>query len=291
MTTLSKSSIKIPIGPFNFQILVDTPSAYQDLTTLYQHYPRLADDSFIDFSVAVKPVSGLRKFYRPQAQFSLDDRQPFKPLPVSQAYPMLEWGMNWCIANYAHQYLMLHSAIIEKNGQAIILPAPQGSGKSTLCAAMTFNGWRLFSDEIALIDMHDGLGYPCTRPINLKNQSISILQNYAKQAVFSSVAHDTHKGSVSLLKPQLDSVEKMHIPAPISHFVFPKYKANSKAQLFPLNKLDAFSLLIGNSFNYHALGKAGFEIMAQTMTNAKCYMFEYSQFDEANSVLTNLVED
>ena len=81
---------------------------------------------------------------------------------------MLEWGMNWCIASNAHQYFIMHSAMIEKNGQAILLPAPQGSGKSTLCAAMVNAGWRLFSDELGLIEPETLQAIPCTRPINLK---------------------------------------------------------------------------------------------------------------------------
>jgi predicted ATPase len=30
----------------------------------------------------------------------------------------------------------------------VILPAPPGSGKSTLCAALVTRGWRLLSDEL-----------------------------------------------------------------------------------------------------------------------------------------------
>jgi hypothetical protein len=42
--------------------------------------------------------------------------------------------------------------VLERGGRALLLPAPSGSGKSTLCAGLAFNGWRLLSDELALLD-------------------------------------------------------------------------------------------------------------------------------------------
>lgn len=90
-------------------------------------------------------------------------------MPVGHAFPQLEWAMNWCISTQANFYLLLHSAVIERNGFAAIMPAPPGSGKSTLCAALINRGWRLLSDELALISLHDQNIYPLARPVGLKN--------------------------------------------------------------------------------------------------------------------------
>ena len=96
----------------------------------------------------------------------------FNPLPAEQAFPLLEWGLNWCVATQCHQYLILHAAVLERGGRALIMPAPPGSGKSTLCAALVARGWRLFSDELALIEIGGGQIVPLPRPISLKNESI-----------------------------------------------------------------------------------------------------------------------
>src|SRR3546814_17273791 len=75
---------------------------------------------------------------------------------LGQALPMLEWGLNWCIGAHGHQFLIIHAAVIERNGLAAILPGAPGSGKSTLTACLVHNGWRLLSDAMALVSLQGG---------------------------------------------------------------------------------------------------------------------------------------
>lgn len=280
----------LPIGPFNFSVKTDNKSVVSNLLSLYSDY-NLSDASpFIDFPITITTRSLVRRFIKPQVDFFLDEFAPFKPLPKDQSFAMLEWGMNWCITTRAHQFLIFHAGTIEKNGKVIAMPAEQGSGKSTLTAAMVYSGWRLFSDELALISLEDELVYPCTRPINLKNNSIEVINNFVDNAVFSTIAKDTHKGTVALLKPPTDSVKRMHEPAPLHCIVFPKYIPDSKAKLTPINQIQAFEQLIEHSFNYHILGEEGFHLIANILNTVSCYQFEYSDFEEAKKVLGSLVD-
>ncbi len=277
------------IGPFYFSIFSDCPAVMRDLELIYSDYPSPRLGRIIDYPVSVKTARGLRRYIRPQANFFLDETMPFKPLAKGQAYAMLEWGMNWCITTSAHQFLILHAGVVEKNGKVIVMPAEQGAGKSTLTAALVFNGWRLFSDELALFSLADSLLYPCTRPINLKNESIDIIGNYIAGAVFSAVAEDTHKGRVALLKPPTESVLRMDEPAALHAVVFPRYVPGSQATLTPVDKLDAFQQLIGHSFNYDILGEEGFKLVVDLLQKVDCYQFEYSDFEQARTVLGRLV--
>ena len=81
---------------------------------------------------------------------------PFQPLPAYMALPALEWGINWCVANRANQYLMLHSAVVEKRGSAIVFPAWPGHGKTTLCAGLMLSGWRLLFRRIRAVEAPHG---------------------------------------------------------------------------------------------------------------------------------------
>ena len=280
----------LPIGPFSFSIKTDNSAVADNLLSLYSDYNLSNDCSFVDFPITITTRSLIRRFIKPQVDFFLDEFAPFKPLPKDQSFAMLEWGMNWCITTRAHQFLIFHAGTIEKNGKVIVMPAEQGSGKSTLTAAMVYSGWRLFSDELALISLEDELVYPCTRPINLKNDSIEIINNFVENAVFSTIAKDTHKGTVSLLKPPTDSVKRIHEPASLHSIVFPKYIPKVDAKLTPINQIQAFEQLIEHSFNYHILGEEGFHLIANILKTVNCYQFEYSDFEEAKKILGNLVE-
>ncbi|MEW6990587.1 HprK-related kinase A [Colwelliaceae bacterium 6441] len=288
----SNFELKIPVGPFTFKIISQIPSLTEELKKLYGDYEQITTDEFYDFCVEVKPSKGLRRWIKPTVDFYFDEhKKPFKPLPASQCYPMLEWGMNWCIASHAHQYFIMHSAAIALNGKGILMPAPQGSGKSTLCAAMVNSGWQLFSDELGLIEPTTLNMVACTRPINLKNDSIDIIKSFRPDTSFSEKAYDTQKGTVALLKPPKTSVQKMQQPAKLTAIVFPKYVKGSSCNLTQIPQYDAFHLLIDNSFNYHVLGQKGFETVGKMLHSSNCYTLEYSDFDEANQCLTQLINE
>jgi HprK-related kinase A len=283
------NGVKFRIGPFVFHISTDIQAVGQEMYKLYADYTLLETDTFSDFQIVLRRPFNFRRWFRPQVDFYFDGRKPFKPLPLKQAYAMLEWGLNWCIANHAHHFLILHSAVLEKNGKSIILPAPQGSGKSTLCAALAGKGWRLFSDELALIDLKSGELHPCTKPINLKNDSINIISNFLPESINSNLFKDTHKGTVSLFKANADSVQSSQKTSPPTFVIFPKFIKHSDTELNPLSETKAFLMLIENSFNYDVLGVDGFTAMCELIKGVDCFEFSYSKLDEAISLFDELV--
>lgn len=275
-------------GEFTARIRTAIPSAAHAIAQLYADHPLADHDAFCDFHVRLLRPSGLRRWYRPQVLFAFDDFVPFKPLPYDHAFPMLEWGLNWCVASHAHWYLILHAAVIEKDGYAAILPAPPGSGKSTLCAALVNRGWRLLSDELTLIDPKTGLINPLARPVSLKNASIDIIRGFAPDAVIGPLAHDTAKGTVAHMKPPTDSVVRALEPAQPRWVIFPKYVPGSPPRLTPHAKGHAVLQFAHNAFNYSVLGTLGYDTLARLIGDCACFDFEYSQLDDAIATFANL---
>ena len=111
------SGLGLVTGPFVFRIHSPLADVATGLHRLYADFP-LAEEPYADFHVRLDRVTGPRRYYRPQVQFQMDGTTPFMPLPRPQAFAMLEWGMNWCIAATAHYYLMLHAAVLERDGRA-----------------------------------------------------------------------------------------------------------------------------------------------------------------------------
>lgn len=288
---LAGDGLKLRTGPFVFSIRSPFSVLSEGLHSLYDLFPVEPDTSFCDFHIEVTPPKGLRRWIRPQSTFVFDGETPFKPLAANQAFALLEWGMNWCIYNHAHHFLIIHGAVLERNGKALLLPAPSGSGKSTLCGALMSRGWRLLSDELILIDPADGKITPLGRPVSLKNRSIDVLRSFAPGHHISAPIHDTAKGSVAHMKSTPDSILRVHDHATPRWVIFPQYVENHEARLTPLGKTDVFMALIENAFNYNILMKTGFMSMTRLVDSISGFKATYGDLNHVIAHIDQLADE
>ncbi len=247
-----------------------------------------AADAFADFHIELARERGIRRWVKPLARFHFDGRPSFIPLPAGQVFAMLEWGLNWCVAAHCLQYLIIHAAVLEKEGQGVVLPAPAGAGKSTLCAALALRGWRLLSDELALYDMDSGLIYGMARPVNLKNKSIDIIAAFAPDAVISASVPDTTKGTLAFLRPPAESVRRAAEPVRPAWIVSPKYVRDADPSLEPRSRARTFMLIAEQSFNYDIHGRRGFDAVVRLVDESRCFQFTYSRLDDAVEMFDRL---
>ncbi|MGY6277113.1 HprK-related kinase A [Methylomonas sp. MgM2] len=289
---IKNGAFVLKIGPFSVRVQSSIMAVHDGIDQLYGDYPRLTSDSFCDFYVRLFPPLGLRRLFRKQVLFAFDQFTPFKPLPYAQAYPLFEWGLNWCIAGYSHQYLIIHAAVVERYGKALILPGAPGSGKSTLCASLINSGWRLLSDELTLIDCVTGNIVPVPRPVSLKNQSIEIIRKTYPQCIFSPIVRDTLKGEVSLMKPPASAVLLADQIASPCLVVFPNYGEGVDLVVKNVSRGEAFMRLADLSFNYSTLGYQGFDVLAGLIARCRAYDFVYSgDFNQARACFDQLINE
>jgi HprK-related kinase A len=286
---LTRGDCLIDIFPFVARVRSDVSGLARDILLIYGEFELLPATSFADFHVDISLDKGIRQWISPQARFSFDGKRSFVPLPSGQAFPMLEWGLNWCVSAHAHQYLVIHAAVIEKNGLGIVLPAPPGSGKSTLCAGLVNRGWRLLSDELALYDFENNLIYGMARPINLKNISIEVIKAFAPNAVFTKSIPDTTKGTVALMRPPASGVARVREPVKPARIVLPKFSDGSESKLIWNGRAETFMLLAQESFNYDVHGLQGFKALSTLLDQCECYKFTYSKLDDAEKVFERML--
>lgn len=284
---LAGPGLCVSFGAFNTRIRSGFGSLAPLLQRLYDGYPLVPTKGIHDFDVQVRPSSRLRPGRR-QARFVVDGRVPFWPLPAAHALPALEWGINWCIATRSHHYLMLHSAVVERGGNAILFPAWPGHGKSTLCTALVHSGWRLLSDEFGLIRPEDGVLVPLPRLIPLKNASIEVIRNFCPGAVIGPAFFGTRKGTVAHVRPPADSLARAQEVATPRWLVFPRWVADAPLSLEPVSKEQAFLMVATNAFNYEVMGEVAFRIVTDMVRRCDCFSLTYSDLDEAITALGRL---
>ena len=227
---IASEGLGFTIGPFNARIRATVPELFEPLHMLYANFPLIDSENVFTLRAEVTPVRAFPWLRRSRVRFKVDGFTPHEDMPIDQALPVLEWGINLVIAMRSHQFLMLHSAVLEKDGHAIVLPGMPGSGKSTLCAALAHSGWRLLSDEFGLVPHQSADFVPVPRPIALKNEAIDAFRSFVPGAVVGPSIPKTRKGTVAHVRPPVDSVRRQSEPARSRWLVFPRWPAGSRLE-------------------------------------------------------------
>ena len=286
--TLARGDLRLMVGPFAYCLQSNETLVFDGLRKLYGDYQILPAESFSDFHLSLRPSNLVQK-WRKKIDFFFDGQRPFNRIESQHAYAFLEWGMNWCVSTTANEQLKLHAAVLAKNGIGLILPGLPGAGKSTLAAALCLAGWRILSDEHALIPFRTNNLVPLCRPISLKNQSIEIIRKFDSNVVLGPETHETHKGTVVHMKADLalDSHDPSFIPAQL--MIFPRYSQEAKLVLHKKPKTEAFMFAGLHSFNYSLLSQTGFDTMCTLMDAVSCYDLTFSDLDKAVQVIEKLL--
>jgi len=282
--------LRLHIGPFVVCLAGRDAALTACLAEHYPDYPLAPDDSFVDARITLREQGRWARLRGHPRVISLEDGGNFARFPAEQLLAQIEWGMNWCVAMRANQYLMLHGGVVARDGGAMILPGVPGAGKSTLTAYLMHRGWRLFSDEFTLLAQDTLELRPFPRLIPLKNESIDVIGREIPEACFGPRIPNTRKGLVSHLRPGIDHLRRMHEGARPRLIVFPRYAAGAPTELSSIPSAEAFAELTNNAFNYVLLGAKGFQLVADLVDATRCYRLRYSELAEANARLTALMQ-
>lgn len=279
------------LSPVTVRIRSPFPGLRRHLETFYpEALSTSRARSFVDFDIRILRGANLRRWYRPQARFFLDHGEPFLPLPADQAAPLFEWGLNWCLASRPLGYLVMHAAVVARDGEAIVMPGFPGAGKSTLCAALTFiEGWRLLSDELAILDPESTELLPNPRPIALKNESIGIVSRFPGARLGPSY-EDTRKGTVSHAAPPASSRSAGEQTARCRWVIFPRFIADAEPFCEEVSRAEAFARIGEQSFNRDRMGETGFHALCALLDDAHCFEIGYDSTEAALALVRDITQ-
>jgi hypothetical protein len=285
---LREEGIALDTGAFTTRVRIELPHVAEEFGRMYAEYPFVDTPGIEDFHVRVAAPSRLRRHFRPQAQTWVDGVDLMTPLPVDHGYPGFESSLNLAVGTSELIPLLVHSAVVERDGRALIMPAPSGSGKSTLCAALCCRGWRLMSDEMAVFCFEDGRLLPNPRPVSLKNMALDVIAAFEPGACMSRVYRGTNKGDVGYMRAPEESVRRAHEKSDPALVVAPTFRAGAPASLRAMPKTEGFRWLIDNSVNYSSMLRTGFDILTGVIERCSVYSMIYSNLDEAIDLIDRL---
>jgi hypothetical protein len=199
--------------------------------------------------------------------------------------------LEWAIASVAvdvlgEGYLLLHAAVLARDGRAIVLPGGSGSGKSTLAAGLAAAGFQLGSDEVAVIDPLSLDVLPFVRGICVKEGSRAPLAS-AYPSVLTDAPHHRFGGEeVWYLCPSPDAW--LPAPTPIRSIVVPRYVKDAETRFEPLARSAALQLLLQQSFSVPKHGSFGIGTLTDLLQDVDCYRLTFSSLDEAIGHVTDL---
>lgn len=281
----------IGIGALSIDVRFETPHGAWEFAELYEHYPLQSELEPADSHIVLRPQRALSDWLRPRIRVYLAGEAPSAPALRDHAVPLLESAFNWVVFTQKLRDLVIHAGTLERGGKGLILPGPAGSGKSTLCADLVARGWRLLSDELAIIRPLDAQVQAHPRPICLKNDAIDLIARRNKAASFSRRYEGTAKGTVAYMRAPDESVRRGHESVMPRLVVFPRYREGSPPTLERLEKARAFMDLISQSPNYFMLLATGFETMARLVESCDHYVLTYGSLDDATNLVTGLAHE
>ncbi len=280
--------VRLLVAGLCVNIRSDVSAVIEQFLQMYVGHKLEAGAGSDDFRIDISYTDPLQRLLRRRTRLLIEDDAPFHPLPHRLAYILIEAGLNWCISATASN-VVLHAGVVERGGVAVVLPAPSGSGKSTLCAALVTRGWRLLSDELAVLRPADGRLQPVARPISLKNESIALIRRWAPSAHFSPVFTGTIRGDIAFLRPPAESVARAAETVAPALIVSPAYQAAAPVTLQPLGKSETFRLLARSCMDYHTTQRCGFDTLARMVDSCAAYRLSYGTLAEGVEAMETLL--
>jgi len=196
------------------------------------------------------------------------------------------------LADRSDSGLYLHSACLETDGKAVLMPGSTGQGKTTLTYFLSKNGFRYMSDEAAFIPLGslECIGFP--RPIHLKPNGVCEPETSQTTHILEiEIATDQSFGQ--LLDYEFLNPVNIGSSFPVKSIIFPAYQEGRKLSLKKLSTINATFELAQCLINARNLVYNGFPEIQRLTKSVPCYRMEYADTSQVKNLLreNNLFSD
>lgn len=293
---LSGNGLALALGLFKVRV---TASSRRLAGVLFEHleacyggaFCELDNAALADFTVQIRHPSLLRRLWRPQVLGTPDTDFTVLPLPIAQTALAFEMGLNFQIALGYFGHIILHAAVVDFGGKAVVMPAGSGAGKSTLSLVLMAEGGRLLSDEFGLLDRQTSTFASHPRPVSLKNEGIKAAQRLIGVKAVTRPMGDTPKGYIAYHPPRDSDFQEAKRVSNPSLIIFPQFMRGAGPAINTVSPPDAASRLIASSTNYGLSGELGFQAIQRLVQTVPAFEISYGSTEQAARIMRQLLDD
>ena len=211
------------------------------------------------------------------------DREAFADCAaVTELAPIVK-SLVWSTAVNNHDFFLdIHAGVVGDGSQCILLPAPPGSGKSTLTASLMHVGYQFFSDEVALLEAGSFNVFPVPLAIGIKTSGIDALADRFPNLRELQVHRRGDGKQVAYIAPPPGFRPPNDDPCPVGALVFPRYTPGAPTYLVALSKCEALKRLLDECKAVPSpldFGKV--EGLVKWISRTPCYSLTYGSIEAA----------
>ena len=157
-------------GPLSFSLESDDHAVRRLAATVFQPWAS-HDESIPTHSWRVEPVDGKGSgpAWRVRSSAGMDVELP----SAARAVTAVEYNAVAAIAE--SEAVIVHGALVVRDGRGLLLAGRGEAGKSTLACALWERGATLLGDDMAILDVATGKARPAPRRVSLRRPSRALL--------------------------------------------------------------------------------------------------------------------
>lgn len=197
----------------------------------------------------------------------------------------------WITAVNRHEFLLdIHAGVVGNDAACLLLPGAPGSGKSTLTAALVHAGYRLYSDEVALLADGTFDVFPVPLAICVKLSGLEALAGRFPQ--LRELPHHVRADGkrVIYLPPSRSWLPPAAVPCPVAALVFPTYAPGADTRLLRLPAFEALGKLLDECLVLRQrLDFGRVERLVTWIGSTPAYRLDHASLDAAVELVCNVV--
>jgi hypothetical protein len=197
---------------------------------------------------------------RPLLSYYRDGRLDYQHESLRVLLLHVLWDLNRLVPERSRDFLAFHAAAVTGPNGALVLPAPRGTGKSTLTATLLREGFGYLSDELVPLDPITRRVYAYPRPITLDQQAVQAFAGL-EDRLDDGGARGGNQYS-RFVRPE-DLGAAIAGPAPVQALVFIAPRREGRPRLEPIPKAEAVERLAALSMNLYRYAERGIALLSR----------------------------